>query len=66
MFSSRSHTQFAKLYTWDDFLKIGSDLPDVDARIDACQPGSCATLIYTSGTTVIERSGFNARASRKV
>lgn len=48
-------------------MKIGSDLPDsdVDARIDACQPGSCATLIYTSGTTVLERMCVNGRASRR-
>lgn len=46
--------QFAKLYTWEEFLQLGSDVPEssVDERIDNCKPGSCATLIYTSGTTV--------------
>ena len=44
---------FAKIYTWEDFLKIGETVNDsaIDERIEATLPGSCATLIYTSGTT---------------
>mgnify|MGYP004694877699 FL=1 len=44
---------FARLYKWEDFLKLGASVPDaqVDAAIAGTQPGSCATLIYTSGTT---------------
>ena len=44
---------FARVYTWDDFLKLGVDVTDelVDERIQKTVPGSCATLIYTSGTT---------------
>lgn len=46
--------QFAKVYKWEDFLELGSAVSDdeINARIDGCEPGSCATLIYTSGTTV--------------
>ena len=45
--------KFATLYTWEDFIQTGVDIPDssVDERIESTQPGSCATLIYTSGTT---------------
>ena len=44
------------MYLWDDFLQIGKDIEtsEVDKRIDAVLPGHCATLIYTSGTTVGE------------
>ena len=45
--------QFARVYTWEDFLKLGEEIPEssVDERIEKVSPGSCATLIYTSGTT---------------
>ena len=48
------HPQVAKVYRWDDFLKLGESIEEaeVDKRIDAIVPGNCATLIYTSGTTV--------------
>ncbi|CDF37783.1 long-chain-fatty-acid-CoA ligase [Chondrus crispus] len=41
------------VYTWDEFLSLGADLPDaeLDARIDAAKPENVAKLIYTSGTT---------------
>ncbi len=41
------------VYEWNDFLKIGADVPDSDlqARLDEQQPSHCCTLIYTSGTT---------------
>ena len=41
------------VYFWDDFMKLGSDVPDerVDARRARVRPGNCASLIYTSGTT---------------
>ncbi len=41
------------VHSWEDFLKLGSDIPsaDVDARADSLRPGHCASLIYTSGTT---------------
>ena len=44
---------FARLYKWEDFLKLGVAVSDaqVDARIASTKPNSCATLIYTSGTT---------------
>ena len=43
-----------KVYRWDDFLAIGADISDDEIVADAkkVEPGSCATLIYTSGTTV--------------
>lgn len=46
--------QYAKIYRWDEFLELGKDVEEseVDARIDGVKPGHCATLIYTSGTTV--------------
>ena len=48
------HPQVAKVYRWDDFLKLGESIEEaeVDKRIDAIVPGNCATPIYTSGTTV--------------
>jgi long-chain-fatty-acid--CoA ligase ACSBG len=41
------------LYTFEDFLELGKDVPDADveARQAKIQPGNCCTLIYTSGTT---------------
>lgn len=44
---------FARVYTWEDFLKLGESIPDsaIDERVEMTKPGSCATLIYTSGTT---------------
>lgn len=46
--------QYAKIYLWEDFLELGKDIKEseVDSRIDGVKPGHCATLIYTSGTTV--------------
>lgn len=45
---------FAKIYTWDDWMNFGSSIPteEIERRTNAIQPGNCATLIYTSGTTV--------------
>ena len=44
---------YARVYKWDNFLELGSDVPEsaIEERIEMTQPGSCATLIYTSGTT---------------
>jgi long-chain-fatty-acid--CoA ligase ACSBG len=41
------------VYAWDDFLKLGSDVPteQVEERGASMRPGHCASLIYTSGTT---------------
>uniref|UniRef100_A0A7S3M9T8 AMP-dependent synthetase/ligase domain-containing protein n=1 Tax=Spumella elongata TaxID=89044 RepID=A0A7S3M9T8_9STRA len=41
------------VHSWEDFLKLGSDIPssEVDARANSLRPGHCASLIYTSGTT---------------
>ncbi|KAM6930856.1 long-chain-fatty-acid--CoA ligase ACSBG2-like [Xenentodon cancila] len=41
------------LYTWEDFLKLGEDIPDdqLNAIIDSLRANECCTLIYTSGTT---------------
>lgn len=41
------------VYSWRDFLELGSNVPDseIDARVNATLPGHCVTLIYTSGTT---------------
>lgn len=43
-----------KLYKWDEFLATGASIPDDEILAEAAkvEPGSCATLIYTSGTTV--------------
>lgn len=39
--------------TWAEFLARGDAVPeaDLDARLQALEPGGLATLIYTSGTT---------------
>ena len=65
--SSPSLTQVAKVYLWKDFQELGADIAEsaVDSRIDAIQPGSCATLIYTSGTTVGLFSHIDRRATRR-
>lgn len=41
------------VYTWEQLLTLGDDVADSDlqARLDAQQPGDLCTLIYTSGTT---------------
>lgn len=41
------------LYTWDEFLELGKDIPDasLDERMNAAKPEGVAKLIYTSGTT---------------
>lgn len=48
-----------KLYKWDDFLATGASIPDDEILAEAAkvEPGSCATLIYTSGTTVGAMAG---------
>ena len=45
---------FAKVYSWDDWMKLGASVPteEIVRRTNAIKPGNCATLIYTSGTTV--------------
>lgn len=44
---------YARVYKWEDFVKLGDDVPEsaIEERVEMTQPGSCATLIYTSGTT---------------
>lgn len=42
-----------RVYLWNDFLKLGKDIPN-DIIIEKClrqKPGECCCLIYTSGTT---------------
>ncbi|XP_062504160.1 long-chain-fatty-acid--CoA ligase ACSBG2-like [Corticium candelabrum] len=41
------------VYSWKDFKKLGSDLPEYELqwRLEAQKPGQCTALIYTSGTT---------------
>jgi long-chain-fatty-acid--CoA ligase ACSBG len=42
-----------RVYLWNDFLKLGKDIPN-DVIIEKClrqKPGECCCLIYTSGTT---------------
>ena len=44
----------AKIYKWDDWMNYGESIPtsEVIDRANNVKPGNCATLIYTSGTTV--------------
>ena len=44
----------AQVYSWDDFLQVGKHITEeeVRSRMEAVRPGNCASLIYTSGTTV--------------
>ena len=44
----------AKVMTWDQWMDVGKDVSDsvVRERVANVKPGNCATLIYTSGTTV--------------
>jgi long-chain acyl-CoA synthetase len=41
------------LLSWDDFLKLGDDVPDekIQERLDGLKADQVATFIYTSGTT---------------
>ncbi|KAI4541563.1 hypothetical protein MG293_008705 [Ovis ammon polii] len=41
------------LYSWDDFLELGSSIPDaqLDQIIKSQKVNQCAVIIYTSGTT---------------
>jgi long-chain-fatty-acid--CoA ligase ACSBG len=43
----------AKVFTWDEWLAVGKDVPEaaVTERQQQVRPGNCSTLIYTSGTT---------------
>lgn len=42
-----------KVISWDDFIKKGSDVKDLDVeqRFDEIKPENTSALIYTSGTT---------------
>lgn len=41
------------VYSFEDFLALGSSVSDADleTRMSNAKPGNCSTLIYTSGTT---------------
>lgn len=47
------HQRAPFLYTWDEFMKLGEDVPNeqLNAVIDSLRANECCTLIYTSGTT---------------
>lgn len=47
------HQRAPFLYTWDEFMKLGEDVPNehLNAIIDRLRANECCTLIYTSGTT---------------
>lgn len=55
------------IFTWDQFLESGSDISDAEilAETEKVKPGNCATLIYTSGTTVRADAGIESRAIRR-
>ncbi|MEW6279481.1 MAG: long-chain fatty acid--CoA ligase [Candidatus Eremiobacterota bacterium] len=49
-------TSSKKLWTWDDFLKLGADnlsknMAEIDRRIAETKPEDVCSLVYTSGTT---------------
>ncbi|ESO92499.1 hypothetical protein LOTGIDRAFT_120433, partial [Lottia gigantea] len=52
-YSGEIETPQDNLYSWDDFMKLGDDLPDsaLEERFKILAPNKCCTLIYTSGTT---------------
>lgn len=52
--SVNSSDGLAQVYSWDDFLQVGKHIAEeeVRSRMEAVRPGNCASLIYTSGTTV--------------
>ncbi|XP_030048671.1 long-chain-fatty-acid--CoA ligase ACSBG2 isoform X2 [Microcaecilia unicolor] len=41
------------LYTWEEFMQLGSDIPDsqLDEIIASQEANHCCALVYTSGTT---------------
>ncbi|XP_049639707.1 long-chain-fatty-acid--CoA ligase ACSBG1 [Suncus etruscus] len=45
--------KLAKVYTMEEFLELGSDVPEVelDTILQAQRPDQCCALVYTSGTT---------------
>ncbi|KAK7934350.1 hypothetical protein WMY93_005246 [Mugilogobius chulae] len=47
------HQKAPFLYTWDEFMKLGEDVPNeqLNAVINSLRANECCTLIYTSGTT---------------
>lgn len=47
------HQRAPFLYTWDEFMKLGEDVPNeqLNATIESLRANECCTLIYTSGTT---------------
>ncbi len=51
-----TQTSSKKLWSWDDFLKLGADnlakhQPEIDKRLAAIKAEDVASLVYTSGTT---------------
>lgn len=44
----------AKIFTWEEWMRFGESIPTstILDRVHSIKPGNCATLIYTSGTTV--------------
>ena len=42
-----------RIFTWSQFIQLGATVTDnvVEDRQSALQPGNCATIIHTSGTT---------------
>lgn len=47
-----------KLYSWQEFLEFGADLPDetLAQTMEEQKPEECCTLMYTSGTTGLPKA----------
>lgn len=50
------------LITWDAMLDMGKDVKDeeLEKRSEIVQPGNCAALVYTSGTTGEPKAGMRS------
>jgi long-chain acyl-CoA synthetase len=56
MFGTPTATSTKKLWSWDDFLKLGADnlsknQAEIDKRLGEIKAEDVASLVYTSGTT---------------
>ncbi len=49
----RSDGSTVRVLSWEDFLEIGraESAEEVERRVAALEPGACACLVFTSGTT---------------
>ncbi|ESO88299.1 hypothetical protein LOTGIDRAFT_234625 [Lottia gigantea] len=56
-YSGEIETPQDNVYTWEDFMKLGEDLPEseLEERMNNLAANKCCSLVYTSGTTGVPK-----------